>query len=173
VSTDTQVAIVGGGLSGLNAARLMGEAGADFQLFEARDRLGGRILTVDGTGAPSGDGFDLGPSWIWPRIQPALGALVHELGLAAFGQASAGDVVFERMSREPPQRYAGPAQEPQSMRLAGGTAALVSAMAQVLPKGLGHRPADRDARRSDLDRPPGSSVCLGGRAVGLGECACA
>jgi monoamine oxidase len=38
--TDTQVAIVGGGLSGLNAARLMREAGADFQLFEARDRLG-------------------------------------------------------------------------------------------------------------------------------------
>ena len=51
--TDTQVAIVGGGLSGLNAARLMREAGADFQLFEARDRLGGRILTVDATGAPA------------------------------------------------------------------------------------------------------------------------
>lgn len=38
--TDTHVAIVGGGLSGLNAARLMWEAGADIQLFEARDRLG-------------------------------------------------------------------------------------------------------------------------------------
>jgi monoamine oxidase len=68
--TDTQVAIVGGGLSGLNTARLIGEAGADFQLFEARDRLGGRILTVDETGAPSGDGFDLGPSWIWPPTLP-------------------------------------------------------------------------------------------------------
>lgn len=99
------------------------EAGADVQLFEARDRLGGRILTVDDSGAPSDDGFVLGPSWIWPRIQPALGALVHELGLPAFGQTSARDVVFERMSREPPQRYAGPAQEPQSMRLVGGTAA--------------------------------------------------
>ncbi len=102
--TDTQVAIVGGGLSGLNTARLIGEAGADFQLFEARDRLGGPILTADATGAPSGDGFDLGPSWIWPRMQPALAALVEELGLPAFGQISAGDVVFERMSREPPQR---------------------------------------------------------------------
>lgn len=136
--TDTHVAIVGGGLSGLNAARLMWEAGADFQLFEARDRLGGRILTVDATGAPSDDGFDLGPSWIWPRVQPALAALVRELGLPTFGQASAGDVVFERMSREPPQRYAGPAQEPQSMRLVGGTAALATAMAQVLPAGRVH-----------------------------------
>lgn len=136
--TDTQVAIVGGGLSGLNAARLLRAAGADFQLFEARNRFGGRILTVDDTGAPSDDGFDLGPAWIWPRMQPAVGALVRELGLPTFGQASAGDVVFERMSREPPQRYAGPPQEPQSMRLAGGTAALVSAMAQVLPAGRVH-----------------------------------
>jgi monoamine oxidase len=30
--------------------------------------------------------------------------------------------VFERMSREPIQRYAGPAQQPQSMRLTGGVA---------------------------------------------------
>jgi monoamine oxidase len=136
--TDTQVAIVGGGLSGLNAARLMWAAGADFQLFEARDRLGGRILTVDDTGAPSDDGFDLGPSWIWPRVQPALAALVRELGLPTFGQSSVGDVVFERMSREPPQRYTGSAQEPQSMRLVGGTAALVRAVAQVLPAGRVH-----------------------------------
>ena len=78
---------------------------------------------MDGTGAPSDDGFDLGPAWIWPRVQPALAALVRELDLPTFGQTSAGDVVFERMSREPAQRYAGPAQEPQSMRLAGGTAA--------------------------------------------------
>ena len=102
------------------------------QLFEARDRLGGRILTVDATGAPSDDGFDLGPSWIWPRMQPAFAALAHELGLPTFGHTSAGDVVFERMSREPPQRYAGPTQEPQSMRLAWGTAALVSAMAPTI-----------------------------------------
>jgi monoamine oxidase len=132
------VAIIGGGLSGLNAARLIEKAGADFQLFEARDRLGGRILTVDGTGAPSDDGFDLGPSWIWPHMQPALGALVRELDLETFGQTSAGYVVFERMSREPPQRYAGQAQEPQSVRLAGGTAALAAAMAQALPAGRVH-----------------------------------
>jgi hypothetical protein len=74
---------------------------------------------VDDTGASSDDGFDLAASRIWPRMQPALGALVRELGLPTFGQTSAGDVVFERMSREPPQRYAGSAQEPQSMRLTG------------------------------------------------------
>lgn len=47
---NTQVAIVGGGLAGLVAARRLHEAGVDFQLFEARDRLGGRILSADARG---------------------------------------------------------------------------------------------------------------------------
>jgi monoamine oxidase len=108
--------------------------GIEFVLLEARDRLGGRILTVDATGRPSEDGFDLGPSWYWPRMQPTLAALVAELGLPAFGQNSEGDVIFERMSREGPQRYRPLAQEQQTFRLAGGTAALVRALARELPR---------------------------------------
>ena len=95
--TDTQVAIIGGGLAGLHAARLLHQAGVDFLLLEARDRLGGRILTVDAGGNLSGDGFDLGPSWFWPQVQPGIGALVADFGLGAFPQASHGDVVFERI----------------------------------------------------------------------------
>ena len=128
----TSVAIIGGGLAGLQAARFLNAANIDFLLFEARYRLGGRILSVDETGSVSADGFDLGPSWFWPQIQPAIGALVAELGLPAFPQSSEGDVVFERMSREAPQRYRGYRQEPQSMRLAGGTHAIVRALAAGL-----------------------------------------
>jgi monoamine oxidase len=129
--TQTNVAVVGGGLAGLCAARRLRAAAIDFVLIEARDRLGGRILSVDETGAPSVDGFDLGPSWYWPRTQPALGVLIGELGLVAFPQHSDGDVVFERMSRA--QRYHSAPQEPQSMRLVGGSAALVHALAHDLP----------------------------------------
>ena len=106
----TQVAIVGAGLAGLHAARLLRAANVDFVLLEARNRFGGRILTVDETGRPAADGFDLGPSWYWPRMQPAIAELIAELRLPAFGQHSDGDVIFERMSREGPQRYAGLAQ---------------------------------------------------------------
>jgi monoamine oxidase len=126
------VLIVGGGLAGLCAARLLHADGIDFQLREARDRLGGRILTADASGASSTDGFDLGPSWFWPGMQPSMAALVSELGLATFPQSSDGDVVFQRMSRETPQRYRGMRQEPESMRLVGGTAALVTALASTL-----------------------------------------
>lgn len=127
------VAIVGGGLAGLYSARLFQSAGVDFQLFEARNRLGGRILSTNEAGVPSEDGFDLGPSWFWPHVQPSIGDLVRELGLSTFAQNSDGDVVFERMSRETPQRYRGTQGEPQSMRLAGGTSALVRSLARHLP----------------------------------------
>ena len=132
--TRTEVAIVGAGLAGLHAARLLRAANVECVLLEARDRLGGRILTADEAGRPAEDGFDLGPSWYWPRIQPAIADLVAQLGLPSFGQNSVGDVLFERMSREGPQRYHGDAQESLSFRLGGGTAALVRALALDLPR---------------------------------------
>lgn len=115
------VAIVGGGLAGLVAARVLHQAGVDFRLFEARDRLGGRILTTNAAGQPSGDGFDLGPSWYWPEMQPSIAQLVSQLGLKAFPQYSVGDAIFERMSRESPQRYGGDGTHQGSMRLVGVT----------------------------------------------------
>lgn len=127
------VAILGGGLAGLNAARLLHRAGIPFQLFEARDRLGGRILTVDETGMPDTDGFDLGPSWFWPGMQPQLTALVSDLGLRFFAQHTARDMLFERSLRELPQRVDGAGLDQGSMRLVGGMGTLVRALAKVLP----------------------------------------
>lgn len=130
----TQVAIVGGGLAGLHAARLLHGAGVGVLLLEARDRLGGRIRTADERGRPSDDGFDLGASWIWPEAQPALAALAEELGLRLMPQYGEGDVVFHRMSREAPQRFRRSDEAPRdpSMRIVGGTGALVSALARDL-----------------------------------------
>ena len=82
------VLVIGGGLAGLTAARLLHRAGIDFQLLEARNRLGGRILSTDASGAVSDDGFDLGPSWFWPGMQPRMAAFVEELGLSYFAQNS-------------------------------------------------------------------------------------
>jgi len=121
------IVIVGGGLSGLCAARLLMAAGADFLLLEARERLGGRILSV------TDDGFDLGPAWFWPDMQPMVTGLIEELSLAAFPQFSDGDVMIERAG-QPLQRFAGFGQMASSFRIAGGTAKLVTALAKALPQ---------------------------------------
>lgn len=139
--TTTEVAILGGGLAGLNAARLLHRAGIDFQLLEARDRLGGRILTVDETGGHGEDGFDLGPSWFWPRMQPELAALVADLQISAFSQHTAGDVLFERTAQERPYRTGGTGQQQASMRLVGGVGSLIRAIARDLPQGDIHMQA--------------------------------
>jgi len=134
----TTVAIIGGGLAGAYAAKLLRSAGFDFTLIDARDRLGGRILSVDEAGLISNDGFDLGPSWFWPNAQPRLAALVQELGLTTFPQNNDGDVIFERMSREIPGRYRAISEERQSMRVTGGTGTLIAAIATDLPHGSVH-----------------------------------
>lgn len=129
----TQVAIIGAGLAGLNAARLLHRGGVSFQLFEARERPGGRILTLNEQGQTDGDGFDLGPSWFWPDFQPGLSELVTELGLKSFRQQSSGDALYEGSVNERPERFAGSQQEPHSMRLVGGSASLIDALIRDLP----------------------------------------
>ena len=131
---NTTVAVIGGGLSGLYAAKLLHDAGVDFKLLEARNRLGGRILSVDESYGLSRDGFDLGPSWFWPETQANVTAVVNDLGLQVFPQNNDGDVLFERMSRETAWRYRATHQEPQSMRIVGGSGALVAALTASLPQ---------------------------------------
>lgn len=126
-----QVLVIGGGLSGMTAAQALHQAGIGFRLIEARDRLGGRILSVDISGSGLGP-FDLGPSWFWPGMQPEFGHFVQVKGVTSFEQADAGDLVFQPGPGSV-QRYPGLRQEPPSMRMGRGTAALVSALARELP----------------------------------------
>ncbi|WP_333983571.1 flavin monoamine oxidase family protein [Ectopseudomonas khazarica] len=133
-----RIAIVGAGLSGLYAAYLLEQRGIrDYVLLEAREVLGGRILSVAAQGnmvaGTSGvDRFDLGPSWFWPGYQRQLDRLVHDLGLERFEQFEDGDMVVERSPYEPPIRSRGYFNSPPSMRLLGGMAALIDALRERL-----------------------------------------
>jgi monoamine oxidase len=131
-----RVAIIGGGLSGLYAATLLEERGIqDYVLHEARETLGGRILSMP-RGSDANDAgslaamgrFDLGATWFWPDLQPELGRLMDELGLAIFEQYESGDMLVERSRVRGPSRVNGYGSAPASRRVVGGMEALIDAL---------------------------------------------
>ena len=123
------IAIIGAGLSGLYAAWRLHQAGQSVRVFEARDRIGGRILTV--SSKDLGGAFDLGPTWFWPDHQRRLPRLLDELGIRSFEQQTEGGMIFEPLDG-PPQMMAPPAMGPPSYRIAGGIGALTTALSNRL-----------------------------------------
>jgi monoamine oxidase len=55
-----RVVVVGAGISGLTVANALTQAGVECVVLEARDRIGGRLHTIDLGGCP----VDMGGSWI-------------------------------------------------------------------------------------------------------------
>lgn len=86
---DTDVLVVGAGLSGLSAADALAAVGRDVVVWEARDRVGGRTLTEDVDGAA----VDLGAQWLGPT-QWRMHELVQRFGLATFPTHTTGRSVL-------------------------------------------------------------------------------
>jgi monoamine oxidase len=70
------VIVIGGGLAGLAATQKLSQAGKTVLLLEARDRLGGRVLTHRIPGSPYP--VELGPEWI--DSSSPLGDLLRQAG---------------------------------------------------------------------------------------------
>lgn len=80
-----EIVIVGAGMAGLRAAQLLRQQNIKVTVFEARDRVGGRIYTTQ----VGGTAFDLGGQWVGPQ-QKRLIALAKELGVANYPQHHRG-----------------------------------------------------------------------------------
>ena len=135
-NTETSVAIIGGGLSGLYTAYLLNQQHIPFVLYEARQRFGGRILSLPASNSdnPAIERFDLGPSWFWPDMHPHMANLITELNLTAFPQYNTGAHLFDRGRGQPPQRHElGMMSSPISMRVAGGMQSVIEALIEKLP----------------------------------------
>lgn len=69
--------VIGAGMSGVTAARMLADAGTDVIVLEARDRVGGRMHTDRTAGFP----VDLGASWVHGIEGSALWDLVQALDI--------------------------------------------------------------------------------------------
>jgi len=91
ITKSPQVLIIGGGFSGIAAAKKLHESGITFQVLEARDRLGGRVHTRQ----LSEDLYvDLGGQWIGPT-QDRMYELCKEFGLEPFATYDQGKNVLD------------------------------------------------------------------------------
>ena len=81
--------VVGAGVAGLTAADRLVAAGRDVIVLEARERVGGRTLTVDVPGVP-GLRVDSGGQWVGPS-QHALLAELKRFGLNTIDQSGGGE----------------------------------------------------------------------------------
>ncbi len=71
----SQITIIGGGIAGLTAAITAAEAGAEVQVLEAHDQLGGRARSTDGPYRANLGPHALykdGPMWAWMRERDLL-----------------------------------------------------------------------------------------------------
>jgi len=88
-SFQSDVVIIGAGVTGLTAATRLTAAGLSVTVLEARDRVGGRTWTDDIDGAT----LEIGGQWISPD-QTALLETVEELGLSTYFRYREGKNVY-------------------------------------------------------------------------------
>lgn len=134
-TADADVVVVGAGVAGLTAARRLAAAGSDVLVVEARDRVGGRTLSVPVPGADPDDPtavLDLGAGWVGPTQDRVL-ALAAELGLATFGTYDEGANLSEHRGRM--LRYSGtiPRLGPLMLADIGQAQARLDRMARQVP----------------------------------------
>ncbi|KAK0533353.1 hypothetical protein OC842_002985 [Tilletia horrida] len=82
--------IIGGGLSGLSAAKTLAAAGKSYIVLEARDRTGGRVHNAP---IPGGGYTEVGAEFLGPTQDYAL-ALAKELGLQIYETYNTGKNVY-------------------------------------------------------------------------------
>jgi monoamine oxidase len=111
-----RVIVVGAGMAGLVAARLLHDSGFTVTVLEARERLGGRVWTDARIGAP----VDLGGSWVHGVDGNPLALWCEQLGIELVENQGDRLLIDERAT--------APTRESQRRRAMLGRAAFKTAM---------------------------------------------
>ncbi len=156
------VVVVGAGIAGLVAARLLVKAGKSVAVCEARDRVGGRTWSHE---VAPGVFAELGGTWVGPTQDRVL-ALIEELGLTLFDQHTDGESVYvargeRRTFREKPPLGAAPP-DPLILPDLAITSTWIDRLAKTIPVGAPWKAEDAEA----LDRQT-LETWLRGRTLNL------
>lgn len=163
-SVRADIAIIGAGLTGLTLAYLLKDLGLKVVLLEARDRIGGRIITLRPEGQAS---LEMGATWFGKK-HTRLTDLLQDLKLETFPQELGETAIYEYMSTSPPQLVSLPENEEPSYRIKGGTSSLIHALADHLEEDqfyLGRKVEQVFATETGLKICTGQENFLVNRAV--------
>jgi len=131
-----RIAVVGAGLTGLYTASRLQERGDEVTIFEARDRIGGRVLTKTVTLKDQSYAFDLGPTWYWLETERLMTTLIESLQLPVLVQATEGTMMLERSPGQVEQHRLPDGQTVLSHRLVKGMHSVTEALAEQLNPGM-------------------------------------
>ena len=126
----SDVLIIGAGLTGLSIAYFLKDKGIKINVVEARARLGGRICTSHSDGSAP---LEAGATWLG-RKHTFLIALLEELQLEIYEQRMGNTAIYEPISTSPHQIVLLPPNTDPSYRIAGGSSVLIDSLAEsILP----------------------------------------
>ena len=121
----SDIIIIGAGLTGLTLAYLLRASGKNIKIVEARNRLGGRILTK---GYRSNQPVEMGATWLGNQHKRLI-ALLQELGIHTFDQIIGNTAIYEAISTSPHYLANLPPNPEPSMRVQDGTEKIIHALA--------------------------------------------
>lgn len=125
-SIDTDILIIGAGLTGLSIAYYLKDAGKNVCIVESQDRLGGRIQSED---FESNKPLEMGATWFGAQHQSLL-SLMQELGVEFFPQEFGTTAIYDAISTSPPFLTKLPPNSTPTYRIKGGSMKLITELAQ-------------------------------------------
>ncbi len=126
---EADVAVIGAGMAGLSAATELKRRDASFVVLEARDRVGGRVQSLE---LEPNRWIDVGGQWVGPT-QDRLYALAREHGAATFPTWTAGENVLEMGGRLVRYRGTIPRLRPHALADVGQAMLRIDRMAAKVP----------------------------------------